>query len=326
MAEAIERRGHEVLHTDPYAEITKNKLVEYWSWHTGALGTSLLAEQTVRRDVGDGHFDVAFVDNGELISPRTVDFLKSRTSGVSLFLRDNPFVPRDGLRWRTLLAALPRYDLFVTRRTSTAEEATSRGVKSVMHTTLFADEILHQPQAPTAEERAKYGAPVSFVGTWFPERGPFIETLVRRGVPLKVIGHRWSRAANYSTFAHVVVPGYLSPREYSAAVRSSSIAIAMLSKGNADLHTARSLEIPAMGVLFCAERTSEHLAMYKEGAEAVFWSSAEECADICLALLEDPDRIARIAAAGRRRVAASDHWTEPTMERILARTLEAARS
>ena len=324
MAQALERRGHQVLHTDPYEQIVKNRFVEYWSWHTGAFGTDRLAEATIRRDAGDRQFDVAFVDNGELISARSVAFLKSRAKGVSLFLRDNPFVPRDGMRWRTLLGALPHYDLFVTRRTSTAEAAKARGVKSVMHTILFADEILHQPKAPTAEELANYGAPVSFVGTWFPERGPFIETLVRRGVPLKVIGHRWSRAANYSTFEHVVTPGYLNPAQYSAAVRSASIAIAMLSKGNEDLHTARSLEIPAMGILLCAERTSEHLAMYKEGEEAVFWESADECADVCLNLLANPDRIARFAQAGRARVLASDHWTEPTMEKILHRTLEVA--
>lgn len=72
-----------------------------------------------------------------------------------------------------------------------------------------------------------------------------------------------------------------------------------------------------MGVLLCAERTSEHEEMYADGQEAVFWSSAEECADLCLSLLQDPERRLRIAAAGRERMTRDGHWTEPAMESIL---------
>ncbi len=42
--------------------------------------------------------------------------------------------------------------------------------------------------------------------------------------------------------------------------------------------------------------------MYVDGEEAVFFDDADECADRCLELLKEPERIAAIAAAGRRRV------------------------
>lgn len=317
MQEAMRRRGHLVTAVDPNAVLRDNRLLIYWAWHTGALGLAGRVEGWLREAIGDGCHDVAFVDGGELLSAGAVRLLRRQAGRVALFNRDNPFVARDGRRWRTLLRALPEYDLFVTPRQSTADRAAGYGARRVLRVNFFADEAIHRPGAPTAAEQAVYGSPVAFVGTWFPERGPFMETLLRRGVPLRIIGQRWERAPNYAALRQAVVPGYLGPQQYAAAVRSATIAIAMLSKGNADLQTSRSSEIPAMGVALCAERTPEHVGMYEEGEEAVFWSSAEECADRCLSLLADRPRLERLAAAGRRRVLRNDNWAESTLERIL---------
>ena len=72
-----------------------------------------------------------------------------------------------------------------------------------------------------------------------------------------------------------------------------------------------------IGGFLCAERTEEHLAMYKEDEEAVFWSTPEECAEKCFALLADEERRNRIAEAGRRRCMNSGYLNEPVMRRIL---------
>jgi hypothetical protein len=80
------------------------------------------------------------------------------------------------------------------------------------------------------------------------------------------------------------------------------------------------LEIPALGALLCAERTDEHLAMYREGEEALFWDSAEECARICLEALRDEERRKRIAAAGLARSIANGYHNENAMNAIIERT------
>lgn len=317
MRRAIERLGHEVALANPRAALPRGKLIDTWVWHTGALFLSMLVLVHLRKSIGAQHFDAAFVDNGALISAEAVRWLKTRCRRVVLFNRDNPFSDRDGRRWRTLLPSMAEYDLYVTTRQSTAERARALGLNHVLRVNFFADETLHQPFTPSEAEQTIFGSPVSFVGTWFPERGPFMQRLIERGVPLKIIGNRWDRAENYQALRQSIVPGYLSSRQYAAAIRSSQIAIAMLSKGNEDLQTSRSSEIPALGVLLCAERTSEHMEMYEEGKEAVFWSTANECADICLELLANPMRLAEISAAGHRRVLRNDNWCEPIMERIL---------
>jgi hypothetical protein len=78
------------------------------------------------------------------------------------------------------------------------------------------------------------------------------------------------------------------------------------------------MEIPALGGLLCAERTTEHSAMYLEGVEAVFWSSAGECAALCRQLLADEPRRATIALAGQRRVHANQRFHEPMLRSVLA--------
>ena len=79
----------------------------------------------------------------------------------------------------------------------------------------------------------------------------------------------------------------LKGKDYISAIQGSKICLGLLSKGNRDLHTTRTFEIPFIGSLLCAERTSEHLELFDENLEAVFWNSAEECAEKCKELLKN---------------------------------------
>jgi spore maturation protein CgeB len=95
----------------------------------------------------------------------------------------------------------------------------------------------------------------------------------------------------------------------------------LLSKGNRDLHTQRSLEIPSLGGLLCAERTAEHLALYDEGKEAVFWQDAEECAEVCNRLLENETLRLEIAQRGLERAWRNNHFNEPVIASVIERAM-----
>ena len=84
------------------------------------------------------------------------------------------------------------------------------------------------------------------------------------------------------------------------------------------LHTQRSLEVPYLGGLLCAERTTEHLKLYCEGEEAVFWADADECAAVCLKLLADEPRRQEIARRGQARCIENGTLNEPIMAHILS--------
>ena len=46
----------------------------------------------------------------------------------------------------------------------------------------------------------------------------------------------------------------------------------------------------------------EHLQMYQEDKEAVFWKDVDECAEKCLNLLKQPELCKQIAKRGHERV------------------------
>jgi len=102
-----------------------------------------------------------------------------------------------------------------------------------------------------------------------------------------------------------------------AAIQGAKLCLGLLSKENRDLHTQRSAEIPYAGGLFCAERTSEHRQLYTEGAEAVFWSDAEECIQACRRLLADEPLRERIRIAGMHRIRALGLGNESICRQIL---------
>jgi hypothetical protein len=110
--------------------------------------------------------------------------------------------------------------------------------------------------------------------------------------------------------------------DYVKAIKAAKMCIGLVSKGNRDLHTSRSAEIPYIGSLLCAERTVEHMAMYREDKEAVFWSTVEECAEKCFSLLKNESKRHAIAQAGRERCIRSGYLNEPIMETILKALLK----
>ncbi len=321
-SDAFRRLGHDVLVVDPRKALPDWKVIDWWWFHHAGWGLEPIIDRYVLRKARKQKFDAAFVDVGGLIGPRLVRKLKRIAPTVVCFNQDNPFVARDGNRWRLLLKALPEYDLFVVPRRSSVAPAYRHGARAVLQICHPADELTARPVVLSEADMAKYGSEVSFIGTWMPERGPFLLRLIELGVPLRIFGPRWHKAPEYPALAPHVTLGPLNGDEYAKAIAGAKIGLALLSKGNEDLHTSRSSEIPAIGRLLCGERTTDHLEMYAEDEEAILFDSAEECAAKCIALLADPQRLERIAAAGHRRVFRNGTLAEPQMKKILQHAVD----
>lgn len=160
--------------------------------------------------------------------------------------------------------------------------------------------------------------------------GPAYGTSLHRARALERLGHAVSiidlsaslPASKWVSrwLHHACGVGLLIDDRIVEAVKRVAPQLVWVDQGNRDLHTTRSMEIPAMGGLLCAKRTSEHPALYEEGVEAVFWCDADECAEQCMALLADEPRRKAIAAAGHARAPRNGH----SNQRVMARILDAA--
>lgn len=300
--QALHRLGHEVVAHDIESTVIRNRLSSFFHYRTGYRWVQSVVGAQLRCWLAQEKFDLAWVEGGAVLGRCPLALVREHCRVVVNYNNDDPTGPRDWPRWRTLRQAVSCYDQHITVRTTTRRELESLGAARVIRVFMSYDDELMRRVVIAPEEEVRLAAEVLFVGTWMPERGAFLAALVRQGIPLSIYGNRWERAREWRDLrANFRGPGIVGP-EYTKLLQSAKINLGLLSKGNRDLHTIRSSEIPYVGSLLCAERTVEHEQMYSDGTEAVFWSSPEECAALCRNLLADGARCRAIAERGHYRV------------------------
>lgn len=318
-AKALERVGNNVFIINPRKLLPESGLVWRWLHHTGGLGITPLIERRVVQAVADIAPDVIWINQGLMIGSRLLQRLGAIGAKTVCYINDDPF-RRDSewMRFRLCRQAMPYYDLVAVCRKENVAEARAWGARCVKRVWMSADEIVHRPRELSAEQYDQFACDVGFIGGWMPERGPFIAELIERGVSISIWGGRWQNAHEWPVLKSHWRGSGVYEDQYAAAITACKVCLGLLSKGNRDLHTTRSLEIPALGGLLCAERTSEHLELYREEEEAVFWADARECAAVCREMLEDEPRRKDIAKRGHERALLNGHYNEQVVSSILS--------
>jgi spore maturation protein CgeB len=316
-ANALRRLGHRVEHINLSQFLPRTTWVHRITWRLGGQWFSPWITRGLNATLSGKRFDLVHVDSGEWVTPRVIECLRQYTTRVVNYNIDDPTGERDKTRFIAYRRSLPFYDLCIVMRPQNVDEARALGARHVVRVFRSADEVEHAPRVLTDEDRTRWGAQVLFLGTWFPERGAFLLELVKRGVPMTIRGANWHKAPEWPSLKAHWHDGQIHGEDYAKAIQCAKVNLGLLSKGNRDLHTTRSLEIPAIGSLLCAERTSEHTSMYNEGSEALFWSDADECAAMCKLALDNDELRQRIAAAGHARVIANGHYNEKIMKTIV---------
>ena len=261
-------------------------------------------------------YDVVFVDNGELVGRNMLRALRKVSPIIINYNNDDPFGGRDKKKWRLYLEAIPHYDLLAVVRPVNVTEANALGARKVLQVFMAVDE-LDGPREITPQDRVRFPHEVLFIGTWMPERGPFLQELMQAGVPLAIYGNDWQKAPEWPALQAAWHGPAIYGDDYLKAIQLAKVSLGLLSKGNRDLHTTRTFEIPYCGGLLCAERTSEHLQLYQEDVEAVYWSDVKECIDKCQKLLNDDKMRTEIAENGRKRCLRNGVFNENNLDRML---------
>jgi spore maturation protein CgeB len=318
-ANALRRLGHRVEHFDLRQLLPPTPWIDRIIWKIGGQFLSPWILRALPSQLNNRRFDLCYVDGGELVTPGVIKVLRQHAAKVVNYNIDDPFGRRDVARFAAYRLSVPHYDLCVVVRSENVAEAERLGAKDVLRLYMSSDEVAHAPRRVTAEDAERWHSDVLFLGTWFPERGPFLVELIELGVPLTIRGANWQKAREWPILKSVFKGGQLKGDDYALALQCATVNLGLLSKGNRDLHTTRSMEIPSLGALLCAVRTEEHLAMYREGEEALFWASAQECAKVCLDVLRDDERRKRIAAAGLARSIVNRNHNESAMNAIVGR-------
>jgi spore maturation protein CgeB len=103
------------------------------------------------------------------------------------------------------------------------------------------------------------------------------------------------------------------------AIGATKISLGFLRKANRDEYTQRTFEVPACGGMLLAERTPEHLRIYEEDREAVFFDPQrpDELCGKVRRLLQNDDERESIRRAGTAAVLRGGHTYRDRLERLL---------
>lgn len=321
-ARALQRLGHDTTVIDLRERLSKSLLADRWVSHTSAFALQAYFAKRLFSKIQIIRPNLIWVDQEPFLGPTVIQKLRAFGLPIVNYTIDDPFstTPFAKQYFRSYRNAVAEYDLIAAVREVNIDEIKMAGGRNVLHIFRSADETAHFPRALTESDYKFFSSEVVFVGTWMPERGPFMADLARQGVPLSIWGDAWDKADEWSVLrSYWRGSGLTNADEYAKAIQCAKINLGLLSKGNRDLHTQRSLEIPALGGLLCAERTSEHQALYLEDEEAVFWADAEECAIKCKWLLEDAERREKIRQAGHARCVSNGYFNEQVLRTILTK-------
>ena len=246
-------------------------------------------------------FDLLWVNQQVFVTQDLISKWSATIPSV-VYINDNPFARVNGRAWDELLNALPSFTVVGVVRDEDAEVAKSLGCSGVKRIWMSYDEEVHRARDWKEVDRNKWASEVLFVGSYMPERGPFLKAMIDAGIPLTIYGSHWDRSKEWPVLKSHWKGGWIAGADYVGAVQNSKIVLGLLSEANKDYHTQRTMEVPYIGSLFCCKRTHEHQELYEEDVETVMWDDVDEAIRKCRYYLDNPSEREAIAQRGQQRV------------------------
>jgi len=280
-------------------------------------GDPAAANRAIVRAVERGA-DVLWLDAADMIRPATLREAKRINGSLALiwYSEDDMMNPR--LRTRWVQSSLPLFDLCVTTKSFNASpaELPSLGAKRVLFVNNSFDPAVHRAVTIDAEARVRFGSPISFIGTFERPRAESVLHLAKQGLAVRVWGNGWADwVGGHPNLTIENRPVYND--DFARVVAASAINLGFLRKSNRDLQTCRSVEIPGCAGFMAHERNDEIVALFREGREAVYWSSDDELARVCAFWLDREAERGKIAKDARDRAFALELTHQANVVRIL---------
>lgn len=237
-----------------------------------------------------------------IILPKTVSELTKITKVFSWY-PDYILFPKTCSAY--FYKSIPLYDCHFSFNFENSKELLKFGAKKSIFLPCAADPSCHHPVSASPEEVKKIGADIIFVGTYADEeRFWHLERLCQEGYDIKIYGNSWEKCPKNSC---LIKKGYVQFREIcceeiSKVFNASKIVLSFVREHNKETLACRTYEIPASGGFMLHQRTAKTDEAFKEGEEAVFFSSYEELKEKIDFYLKNKNLREKIMQKGRERV------------------------
>lgn len=214
------------------------------------------------------------------------------------------------------------YDfIFTIQKGECIDKIRAAGAGEVHYLPTACDPIVHRPIDLSAEERARWGSPLSFVGAGYHNRQQVFASFAE--LPFKIWGTEWPTCRPFDRM--VQEEGRrLTPDEYIKIFNSTDININLHSSSErdgvdpfGDFVNPRTFELAAAGAFQLVDSRSLLSEVFVPGVEVATFDSVPDLRDKMAYYLQHPEERKRIAEAGRARVL-KDHTYAHRIEQMLS--------
>lgn len=280
------------------------------------IGTANLNEKLIRQ-VKRNNYKIIWIDKGIAIKATTLKKIKSFNPNILIIGYSPDEMTQRHNQSADFLASLPFYDAYITTKSYAINDLKKLGAKKVYFVNNAFEPTFHYPRNIIKQDIKALGGDIGFIGSWEQERADSILFLAERGLNIRVWGAgKWLQYQNKFNNLIIEDKGLFS-EDYSKALSAFKINLCFLRKINFDQQTTRSIEIPACGGFMLAERTLEHLTLFEDGKEAVFFASNQELYEQCLYYLNHEDERLKITQAGYQKCLDAGYDNQQTIKRVL---------
>ncbi|MEQ8193959.1 MAG: glycosyltransferase, partial [Rhodospirillales bacterium] len=246
--------------------------------------------------------DIVWLDNARSIRASTLKKIRRQAPSIRLvwYCEDDMMNPRHRTRW--IEKAMPLFDLWVTTKSfnTQPDELPRFGVRKFLFVDNTFDPVMHRPQTLDDGSRNEFAADIAFIGTFEAPRALSILKLAESGLPVRIWGNGWEKWRGRHPLLRIEgAPVY--NENYARCISATRINLCFLRHFNRDLQTCRSIEIPACGGFMLHEHSSEVMRLFAPNREAAYFGNDDELAAQCRFWLDNEQKRADVAAAGRRR-------------------------
>lgn len=260
--------------------------------------------------------DIIFVVKGNLIYAKVLAHIRNTYPATKLvsWSLDDMFAWHNRSLFYTL--GLKFYDFVFTSKSYNVDELKSLGAKKVIFLYQAFSQKYHKPYRLNANLGKVID--ILFIGFAEKDRFEYLEYLASNNLKISVYGSGWNRKKYTKHYDNLEIHPYdLIGDDYARAISNAKITLCFLRKANRDLHTSRSIEIPAIGGFMIAERTDEHKVLFEEDKEAVYFESKHELLEKIAYYLANDSARESIRLEGLKRCETEDYSYNSMAKKIM---------
>jgi spore maturation protein CgeB len=273
--------------------------------------------------------DLVYVSNADFCYRKTLLSIRRCGIPVMCFYHDVPWKDQPGSRFSE---CIDLFDLVATTRQWHEPEFFAAGAKAVSVVRFGFEPSVHRPLDASPQDLTYYGSDAALIATYASQRGEDCERLLNSGADLRlnIWGNLWNKLPESSLVRRCWRGRDVHEHEIPVIYACTKVALHWVrwerkdtdpAMRVGDQHNSRTFQIAACGgAMMLAQRTEEHRNLFRDDAEAVFFSTAEELREKLFYWL-DPAREGRrraIAHAARERCLSEDYSYRPVVRRFLA--------